>query len=53
MTAGWRDRAACIGHDQNLWYPVRGGSNAKALAICEACPVVSDPVLVALFGARP
>lgn len=37
--AGWRDRAACIGHDQNLWYPVRGGSNAKALAICEACPV--------------
>ena len=34
---GWRQHAACSGHDTNLWFdPNR---QAEGLAICDQCPV--------------
>jgi WhiB family transcriptional regulator, redox-sensing transcriptional regulator len=34
----WRDRAACLGMDTNLFFP-EGGPAAKARRVCAACPV--------------
>ena len=42
ITMTWRDSAACRGHDPDLWFPVRGGGNAAALAICGGCPVRAE-----------
>ena len=43
----WMARAACRGHDPNLWFPQKAGANhntPKAKAICATCPV-SDACL--------
>lgn len=41
---GWRDRAACLGHDPDIWFPDRGDSAAldRAVSICRGCPVVVE-----------
>lgn len=41
MTA-WRDRAACLGLDVNMFYPERGDATEEARAICHGCPVRED-----------
>lgn len=35
----WRDLAACIGLDHNLFFPKRGQSTRKAKGVCEDCRV--------------
>ena len=35
----WRDRAACIGADPDLFFPQRGESAEPAREICARCPV--------------
>lgn len=39
----WRDRAACLGHDPELWFP-DSTSTKRDLAerICQGCPVQSE-----------
>ncbi|MFA5711993.1 WhiB family transcriptional regulator [Mycolicibacterium sp.] len=39
----WRQRAACIGHDPELWFPKpRDTTTAeRAEAICARCPVIN------------
>lgn len=41
MTAdeGWRDRAACRGHDVELFYSVEEDDIRQALSICSGCEV--------------
>ncbi len=44
----WKDRAACVDADPDLFFPARGvacGSvdiTAAAKAICRGCPVIAD-----------
>lgn len=45
MTArGWRDKAACIGEDPNLWADDDPDSptTQKAIRICGGCPVQAE-----------
>lgn len=35
----WKDRANCIGVDTDLFFPGRGESNQRALAVCKGCEV--------------
>lgn len=36
----WRERAACLGMDTDVFFPGRGRNNARAaLAVCYQCPV--------------
>lgn len=37
----WRTRAACRGHDPNIWFPNKGddATRQQALRICRECPV--------------
>ena len=42
----WRARAACLGHDPELWFPVGISAAAleqaqQAILVCRACPVVA------------
>lgn len=45
--ADWRERAACIEHDPDLFFP-NGNTRpdkalaARAAAVCAICPVVAD-----------
>ena len=42
MSGGWRDRAACVGADPDLFFPPEEGGKGqarKAKAICAGCPV--------------
>lgn len=50
---GWWDRAACRGHDTELWYPAKwsGPELAEvqyAVSICHRCPVRNDCLRYAL-----
>lgn len=45
MSAEWRKRAACLGLDTAIFFPVKGHASdqaAAAKAICSACPVRRD-----------
>ncbi|SFK74839.1 WhiB family transcriptional regulator [Streptomyces pini] len=45
VNEAWRDRAACLGADTDLFFPETGGPNngtSRALAICARCPVVAE-----------
>jgi WhiB family redox-sensing transcriptional regulator len=35
----WREYAACMGVDPDLFFPVRGASTREAKAVCAGCPV--------------
>ena len=37
--ADWRNRAACIGHGPDKFFPERGHSAAAAKEVCANCPV--------------
>lgn len=42
-TPTWTARAACRGHDPNLWFREdRNGTYSEARIICAACPVRAD-----------
>lgn len=46
----WRDRAACLGADDEVFFPDRGdtaGADA-ALRICATCPVTTECLAAAL-----
>lgn len=38
----WQDRAACIGADSRIFFPVRGAPATAAIKICSTCPVCDD-----------
>ncbi len=44
----WQRRAACHGHDVDLFHPRRGQSSEPAKAICSTCTVVTDCLTWAL-----
>ena len=35
----WQRQASCRGADTDPWFPMAGGPNNTAKAVCEACPV--------------
>lgn len=55
----WRDRAACLGTDDDTFFPHEGDTDgaARAVAICDTCPVADQCLTEALtdegtLGAR-
>lgn len=44
MARDWRDYAACLGHDPELWFPEPKDTRTAdiALGICARCPVKAD-----------
>ena len=38
----WRDQALCAQADPEEFFPEKGGSTARAKAICRACPVAAE-----------
>ena len=39
----WRERAACLGEDNDLWFDADDYQKVKqAIAICQTCPVKTD-----------
>jgi WhiB family redox-sensing transcriptional regulator len=39
----WMARAACIGHDPELWFPNAGHKpSTDVVAICRSCPVINE-----------
>ncbi|MEZ0366788.1 WhiB family transcriptional regulator [Mycobacterium sp. pUA109] len=38
----WRSRAACLGHDPDLWFPQPSERPHEAIAICRTCPVIAE-----------
>lgn len=47
----WWDRAACRGHDGDLWFPEKSTPRPRikiAVEICNACPVRQDCLEFAL-----
>ncbi|PWG66787.1 WhiB family transcriptional regulator [Bifidobacterium callitrichidarum] len=46
----WREQAACRNEDPELFFPLPNdrGSEEKAIAICETCPVKADCLQAAL-----
>jgi WhiB family redox-sensing transcriptional regulator len=45
----WQDRAACIGHDPDLWADgLSSRRRAQAIAICNGCPVKAECLEFAL-----
>ena len=44
----WRDRAACLHRDPELFFPTAAEDPAPALAICRSCPVQGRCLAAAL-----
>ena len=40
--ATWRDRAACVGAEREVFFPTQGEDVRRAKAVCAACPVRAD-----------
>jgi WhiB family redox-sensing transcriptional regulator len=45
MSYQWRNQAACLGQDIDLFYNVRGAGYREARALCSACPVRGECLL--------
>lgn len=50
--ADWRNRAACSGYPNTLFFPASDGADemsvAKAKSVCAVCPVIEDCLQYAL-----
>jgi WhiB family transcriptional regulator, redox-sensing transcriptional regulator len=44
----WWDRAACLGVDDEAFFPERGGSTYEAKKLCRICPVKGECLEYAL-----
>lgn len=42
MTEEWMDRAACVGHDPELFFSLERDDIRKAVRICDDCPVIAN-----------
>lgn len=54
MDIGWRDDAACTGHDPEMWFPSTkpmSPQNLEAIQICQGCPV-KEPCLIDGMGSE-
>lgn len=40
--SGWRDSAACLDHDPEMWFPPAGKPSLFARGVCQGCPVASE-----------
>lgn len=49
----WRGRAACIGVDTEIFFPVHRNRNETAMAICAGCPVRTECLTAALDEEGP
>ena len=38
----WMDRAACLGHEPEAWFPPADDPGREARAVCAGCPVRAD-----------
>ena len=38
----WTSRAACRGHDPELWFSDQAADRTKARRICARCPIAAD-----------
>ena len=48
MNEEWRERAVCKHHDSELWFAQDHHSQAKAIAVCQTCPVRNECLEFAL-----
>jgi WhiB family transcriptional regulator, redox-sensing transcriptional regulator len=44
----WRERAACAGMDEAVFFPSKGEPGTTAKQVCQACPVAGDCLEFAL-----
>ena len=49
----WTARAACIGTDTEIFYPVTPDEEAEALSICATCPVRAQCLDYAVRNREP
>jgi WhiB family redox-sensing transcriptional regulator len=38
----WREHAACVGKDPDMFFPKRGKATEPAKKVCSGCPVKAD-----------
>ena len=38
----WKNKGACVGIDQDIFFPERGASTRLAKAVCRRCPVQEE-----------
>jgi hypothetical protein len=48
----WREQAACFGHDPAWWLTWEPATAAKAVAICDGCPVKTQCLEEAMGQSR-
>lgn len=51
LAAGWRNRAACLGYPNSLFFPTPESPEAsvqRAIEVCQICPVSEDCLQYAL-----
>lgn len=51
LPGSWQDRAACLGHSPDLFFPERADATVqirKAKKICATCPVTAECLAMAL-----
>jgi WhiB family transcriptional regulator, redox-sensing transcriptional regulator len=44
----WRENAACLDADPEIFFPVAGGNGLEAKRVCERCPVIEECLEYAL-----
>lgn len=49
----WRDRAACLDAEAEVFFPLSGGSTVVARAFCDRCPVRAECLEYAVDRAEP
>jgi WhiB family transcriptional regulator, redox-sensing transcriptional regulator len=48
VMTGWRDLAACLGTDPEVFFPTPGHSPAAGKRMCDVCPVTTQCLEFAL-----
>lgn len=51
--SGWRDHAACLGHNPEDFFPANSESAVYAKGICQTCPVLNECLDFALKVRAP
>lgn len=53
QSSDWRKRAACRGHDTDMFFPERGQNVKPAKEVCHTCPVKKPCLEEALINLDP
>jgi WhiB family redox-sensing transcriptional regulator len=49
----WMEQAACLEHDPEIFFPLKGGSTVFVKSICAGCPVLEECREHALASVTP